>query len=103
MSLKLVKLAACLAAIAICASAAETSKPVSPALDFARQLNQAFIEVADQVSPAVVVIKVAQKQSRFDLEDEDSPLWEMLPPQFRRQLERQREKQRQETKDSDGE
>ena len=96
MLLKPVKLAACLAAIAICASAAETSKPVSPALDFARQLNQAFIEVADQVSPAVVVIKVAQKQSRFDLEDEDNPLWEMLPPEFRRQLERQRERQRQE-------
>ena len=96
MLIKPVKFAACLAAFAICASAAETSKPVSPALDFARQLNQAFIEVADQVSPAVVVIKVAQKQSRFDLEDEDNPLWEMLPPQFRRQLERQREQQRQE-------
>jgi serine protease Do len=97
MFFKPVKLAACLAAaIAVCASAAETSKPVSPALDFARQLNQAFIEVADQVSPAVVVIKVAQKQSRFELEDEDNPLWEMLPPEFRRQLERQRERQRQE-------
>jgi serine protease Do len=96
MILKPVKLAAYLAALALCASAAETSKPVSPALDFARQLNQAFIEVADQVSPAVVVIKVAQKQSRLDLEDEDNPLWEMLPPEFRRQLERQRERQRQE-------
>jgi len=104
MLLRPVKLVACLAAIAIGASAAETSKPVSPALDFARQLNQAFIEVADQVSPAVVVIKVAQKQSRFDLEDEDNPLWEMLPPEFRRQLERQRERQRQEkSEESPGE
>src|SRR5687768_14394675 len=95
MLFKPVKFASCLAAVALCASAAETSKPVSPALEFARQLNQAFIEVADQVSPAVVVIKVAQKQSRLDLEDEDNPLWEMLPPEFRRQLERQRDKQRQ--------
>jgi len=93
-----------LAIVAVCASAAETSKPVSPALDFARQLNQAFIEVADQVSPAVVVIRVAQKQSRFDLDDEDNPLWDMLPDEFRRQLERQREKRRQErSEESPGE
>jgi serine protease Do len=86
------------------AAAVETSRPVSPALDFARQLNQAFIEVADQVSPAVVVIKIAQKQSRLNLNDEDNPLWEMLPPEFRRQLERQREKQREEpSEESPGE
>ena len=33
----------------------------SPALSLARQLNEAFIEVADKVSPAVVVIEVTEK------------------------------------------
>ncbi len=39
------------------APAAEAPSP----LDLARQLNQAFADVAEQVSPAVVVIKVAQR------------------------------------------
>src|ERR1051325_961192 len=33
----------------------------SPNLDLARQLNQAFVEVAEKVSPSVVVITVTQK------------------------------------------
>ena len=37
------------------------AKDTSSALDLARQLNQAFIEVADKVSPAVVVIRVAHR------------------------------------------
>jgi len=37
------------------------AKENSAAIDLARQLNQAFIEVADKVSPAVVVIKLAHK------------------------------------------
>ena len=37
------------------------AREASPAIDLARQLNQAFIEVADKVSPAVVVIKLAHK------------------------------------------
>ncbi len=41
------------------ALAADTPAP-SPALDFARQLNQAFVEVAEKVSGAVVVIEVVQ-------------------------------------------
>ena len=66
----------------------------SPALDLARQLNSAFIEVADKVSPAVVVIKVAHKPSMLQLDDEENPLWEMIPREFRKQLEEQRDKQR---------
>jgi serine protease Do len=99
------RLAACFIICALCASAepakTELTKP-SAALDLARQLNQAFIEVADEVSQAVVVIKVAQKASRFDLDDEDNPLWDMLPPEFRRQLEKQREKQREKSEESPG-
>jgi len=89
---KPVQVVVCLIIATFCASA-EPTKP-SASLDLARQINQAFIDVAEEVSPAVVVIRVAQKAGRLDLEDEDNPLWDMLPPEFRKQLERQREKQR---------
>lgn len=76
-------------------------KQVSPGLELARQLNQAFTEVADQVSPAVVVILVEQKASKVDLDDEENPLWDLLPPEFRKQLEQQREKQREKKEKKD--
>lgn len=68
----------------------------SSAIALARQLNQAFIEVADQVSPSVVVIRVAQKQERtmFGFETDGNPLYEMLPREFRKQVEEQFEKRR---------
>ena len=68
----------------------------SSAIALARQLNQAFIEVADQVSPSVVVIRVAQKQERSMLgfETEGNPFYEMLPREFRKQMEEQLEKRR---------
>ena len=78
------------------------SKEASGALELARQLNQAFIEVADQVSPAVVVIRVAHKPDYSEAEsplDEESPFWDLIPREFRKQLEQQqqqREKQRRE-------
>src|SRR5437764_5096743 len=75
------------------------AKEPSTALELARQLNQAFIEVADQVSPSVVVIQVAQKAAFTDSNlDEESPFWDLIPRQFRKQLEQQqqRDKQRQE-------
>lgn len=75
-------------------AARETAVPGnSPNLDMARQLNQAFIEVAEKVSPAVVVIQVAHKRSYSD-PDDDNPLWEMLPPQFRRQFQDQLDRER---------
>ena len=42
----------------------------SPELDIARRLNQAFIEVADKASPAVVVIRVKQKVAQPDSDEE---------------------------------
>lgn len=59
----------------------------SPAIALARQLNQAFIEVADQVSPSVVVIRVAQKQDRnmFGFDTEGNPFFE----EFRRRFDEQ--------------
>jgi serine protease Do len=67
-----------------------TAKP-SPNLELARQLNQAFVEVADEVSPAVVVITVVQKASTPSSlhspgdgdEGEEDPL-DRIPPEFRR-------------------
>jgi hypothetical protein len=73
-------------------SRAKDSPPT--ALELARSLNQAFIDVAEQVSPAVVVIKVAHRRPMFDLDDEENPFWEMIPPKFRKQFEEEREKQR---------
>jgi serine protease Do len=59
-------------------------------LDLARQLNQAFVELAEQVSPAVVVVTVTEKAvpaSRFSGaspdENGDDPL-DKLPPELRR-------------------
>ena len=60
----------------------------------ARQLNQAFIEVAEQVSPAVVVVMVAQKPGYQRLDPSESPLWEFLPPELRKQLEDQLEERK---------
>jgi serine protease Do len=50
----------------------------SPELDLARQLNRAFIEVAEKASPAVVVVNVVEKPGAsspdwFDDETDSSP------------------------------
>jgi serine protease Do len=55
-------------------------------------LNQAFVELAANVSPSVVVVQVARKNPHAFMDDEDSPLWDMIPREFRRQLEDQRRK-----------
>jgi len=69
--------------------AKETSAvPASPALEMARQLNQAFIEVADSVSRSVVVIKVKTKEDKEGFEPGGNPLLEQLPEEQRQQFER---------------
>ena len=62
-----------------------SAKDASPALDLARQLNQAFIEVVDKVSPAVVVIQVVQKESARS--EEENSIWDYFPPELRRRFE----------------
>src|SRR5262245_61418095 len=89
-------LAGFLAAALVAPPSFGAEKQTLSGLDLARQLNQAFTEVADQVSPAVVVILVEQKASKLEIDDEENPLWDLLPPEFRKQLEQQREKQRKE-------
>jgi serine protease Do len=54
-------------------------------LEVARQLDQAFVEVAAKVSPAVVVINVVQRVK----DDEEDGTYESLPPGFWRYFHRQ--------------
>src|SRR5438046_1931240 len=81
-----------LAVIALLAAAG--SLTASPALDLAKQLNQAFIEVADKVSPSVVVINVTQKAIVPSFDDEDGSPWSAIPREFRRRFRQQFEEQR---------
>jgi serine protease Do len=62
-------------------SAAHGAEP-SKAMDLARQLNDAFIQVAESVQPTVVVVRVATKQSEEMVGEGD------VPEEFRRWLER---------------
>lgn len=66
------------------------AKDAAAGLELARQLNQAFVDVAAKVSPSVVVIDVVQKPSTsgsdFEEEDGDS---DSLPPGFWREFHRQ--------------
>src|SRR5438093_12870379 len=64
----------------------------SSAIDLARQLNQAFIEVADKVSPAVVVIRVAHTPDYSEAGDDDNPFFDLLPREFRRRFEERRQR-----------
>ena len=70
------------------------AKENSAAMDLARQLNQAFIEVADKVSPAVVVIKLAHKPDYRDLDDGSNPFLDMVP-ELRKRFEEQFKKRQQ--------
>ena len=68
---------------ALAAPAGALAKDSSSALELAQQLNQAFVEVADRVSPAVVVITVVQKTRGRESEGDD-PLGDQVPPELRR-------------------
>jgi serine protease Do len=70
------------------------AKENSTAIDLARQLNQAFIEVADKVSPAVVVIKLAHKSDYHELDDGSNPFFDMVP-ELRKRFEEQYKKRQQ--------
>ena len=81
------------------ATAAESAN-----MSLARQLNNAFIEVADKVSPSVVVIRVAHKNRVAALLEEEGQHWEFIPREFRKQLEEYFKKQQeQEKEEPDGE
>lgn len=59
---------------------------ISP-IELARKLNEAFIEVADKVSPSVVVIKVARKSGViFEFDTYEFHFWDFIPKEFRRRF-----------------
>ena len=71
-------------------------KAPSANLQLARQLNAAFIEVAEKVSPAVVVINVVQKPGASSVDDDQESPSDAIPPElwryFRKRLEQSPEK-----------
>jgi serine protease Do len=71
-------------------------------LQLARQLNQAFVEVAEKVTPAVVVITVVQRPGAFTVDDEESGSFEGLPREFRDQLRRRRQEEPREWQQGQG-
>jgi serine protease Do len=58
------------------------AKEPGSALKIAQQLNEAFVEVAQKVSPAVVVINVVQKPMPAPEKDEEDGTYDSLPPGF---------------------
>jgi S1-C subfamily serine protease len=58
----------------------------SPPLEAAKRLNEAFIQVADSVSAAVVVVEVAHRPDYHDPEVGDDPWPGLSPPDTRRRL-----------------
>jgi len=80
----------------------------SSALDLARQLNRAFVEVAESVSPSVVVIRVANKPGKLPFDDDENPFWDLLPKgmpeefrkHFKDELEKRRKEEEEESKSS---
>jgi len=66
-------------------------------LELARQLNQAFVEVARKISPTVVVISVIEKPAAPS-DDEDDSAFDSLPPGFWRRFHEQFRQPPQETR-----
>lgn len=65
---------------------APATEPPPTSIEVARQLNQAFVDVAEKVTPAVVVITVVQKATAFTSDEQDDGSTDSLPPEFRRQF-----------------
>jgi serine protease Do len=89
-------------ALAFCSAAFAQSpagKEPSANLQLARQLNQAFIEVAERVSPTVVVITVIQKQGSGFQSDDD---FDSLPREFREYFRKRQKEEPEETQQGQG-
>lgn len=64
----------------------------SPELDLVRKLNSAFVEVAESVSPAVVVVRVRPKA---DTEQDMGDAWfKLLPENMQKELQERMERER---------
>lgn len=80
-------------AAAALAVSVPTTQAASQALEMARQLNSAFVEVADTAAPSVVLIVVEQKLTPTASSSEDNPFFDMLPPEWQRRFERRGQRQ----------
>jgi Do/DeqQ family serine protease len=60
-------------------------------LSLAKQLNEAFVSVAEKVSPSVVTIQV---EGKAPSPEENFPFFDLLPPELRRQFEQYFERRR---------
>ena len=72
---------------------AAPAKVPGPNLALARQLNEAFVEVAEKVSPAVVVITVVEKPASLPPYDEQDDSSDSSPREFWRRFHRQYQEQ----------
>ena len=79
--------------VAVCFCLSGQNNFASTNLDLARQLNQAFVEVTEKVSPAVVVITVITKPGANHFADLDQNPEDAFPREFWRQFRRQAEEE----------
>ncbi len=80
-----------LLAIALpCALAAAPAAAPNRDLDVIRQLNRTFVELAEKVSPTVVVISVVQKELPVNVDDaDDEDGFSSMPPGFLKEFHEQ--------------
>jgi len=64
----------------------------SPELDLARKLNSAFVEVAESVSPAVVVVRVRPKENAQ--KEAGSSWFQFLPEEMQKELQERMDRER---------
>jgi serine protease Do len=65
---------------------APAAEPPPTNIEIARQLNQAFVDVAEKVTPAVVVINVIQKATVITPDEEGDGSTDSLPREFQPQF-----------------
>ena len=65
-----------------------SAKDALTGIELARELNHTFIEVAEKVSPAVVVVNVTQKAETFKVNEDGEDTPESLPDDLRKYFRR---------------
>ncbi len=78
----------CAGLVIVCLAAAQggATEGTTPP-DLVRQLNESFVQVAEKVSPSVVVIRVVQRVTSSDAEEENGG--DSFPPGFWREFHKQ--------------
>src|ERR1700722_153842 len=92
------------AGLALLPEASRAELKPSANLDLARQLNQAFVQVAEEVAPSVVVITVIEKpysslHTEGDESDGQDDPFNGLPPELRKRFRQWEEDHQQSTEE----